>query len=73
MYRKFFKIPRKAIALMIALGVMAAPIGYGQHWVQAGLRRLLYDHEASVSNIDEQSLGDYNSRMSESSFEYLRR
>ena len=55
MYRKFLKTLRKAIALMIALSVMAAPIGYGQHWVQDGQRRLLYDHEANVTTIDEQS------------------
>ena len=59
MYGKFLRTPRKATTLMIALSVMAAPIGYGQHWVQDGQRRLLYDHEANVSTIDEQSLSEF--------------
>ena len=45
--------------LVITLRLIVAPIGHTQHWVQDGLRRLLYDHEANNTTIDEQSLSEF--------------
>ena len=59
MDRKILATHCKAIMLVITLSIIVAPIGHTQHWVQDGLRRLLYDHEANHTTIDEQSLSEF--------------
>ena len=64
MQRIFGRYSRMAMAVLIAFSMVTAPYGYPQHNVSSGLRRLLLDHEAYITNIDSEKfagngLGDF--------------
>ena len=60
MQRMFGRASRTAMAVLVAVSMVTAPFGYSKHSVQNGQRRLLFDHEAHVENLVEESLDNFS-------------
>lgn len=56
MYSLFSKFLAKGLVFALCLCMVLAPDGYGQHRVNEGQRRLLFDHEAHRSRLNQEDV-----------------